>query len=110
MPPAHPLLAAGEVATLVLGGAVTAAAGRAYRRTNDPSLRALTTGFGLLTLGALLGGLLHWTGAVPLGRGQAVQSLLTGAGLAVIVHSLLLDDHRDRVRTRPDDEPFDGTG
>lgn len=110
MPPTHPLLAAGEVATLILGGTVTAAAGRAYRRTNDPSLRALTVGFGLVTLGALCGGLLHWTGTVSLVRSQAVQSLLTGTGLAVIVHSLLLDDHRDQPRDCRDDEPFDGTG
>lgn len=109
MTPAHPLLTAGEVATLLLGGAVTAAAGRAYRRTNDPSLRALTVGFGLVTLGALVGGLLHWTGPVRLARAQAAQSLLTGAGLAVIVYSLLLDDNRDRSASRGDEGPLNGT-
>lgn len=109
MTPAHPLLTAGEVATLLLGGAVTAAAGRAYRRTNDPSLRALTVGFGLVTLGALVGGLLHWTGTVRLARAQAAQSLLTGAGLAIIVYSLLLDDNRDRSASRGDEGPLNGT-
>jgi hypothetical protein len=81
-------------------------AGRTGARTIS-SLRALTAGFGLVTLGALLGGLLHWTGVVSLIRGQAVQSLLTGAGLAVIVHSLLLDDHRDR--SHKDEGPFKRT-
>jgi TRAP-type C4-dicarboxylate transport system permease small subunit len=78
--------------TLVLGGLITYYSYQAYQRTAANELRTLTIGFGIITLGAFLGGLLH------LGVTQFVQvelvvpvfieSLLITTGLGVILYSL----------------------
>jgi len=90
--PSEPLLVATKLATLALGSVIAVVAHRAYRRTGNQSLRALALGFGLLATGAVAAGLLHVSGALSLAESQTVQSLCTAAGLAVIVHSLLIDD------------------
>ncbi|NEU56339.1 hypothetical protein [Halorussus sp. MSC15.2] len=46
-----------KTVTLALGGTIPYFALRAYRRTNVPALRVLVVGFGLVTLGTVLGGL-----------------------------------------------------
>jgi len=78
------------VKTLVLlvGGAVTYYAAKAYRRTGDPSLRALAVGFGLITVGVLLAGFTFELLNVALGVGVLVESLFVLAGLSVIGYSL----------------------
>ncbi len=81
--------------TLLLGAAITYFALKAYRRTGSPALRALTVGFGVVTLGSLL------AGAVDRGFGGvlvvdataalAVESALTAVGFAVILYSLFVE-------------------
>ncbi len=73
---------------LVLGGAITYFAYKAYSRTGDNSLRGLMAGFGLVTSGALFGGIAHQLFDVPLGTGIVINSGLTAAGFAVITYSL----------------------
>ncbi|MFB6206252.1 MAG: hypothetical protein ABEJ05_06990 [Haloglomus sp.] len=90
--PSEPLLAATKLATLTLGSVIAVVAQRAYRRTGNRSLRALAVGFGLLATGAIAAGLLHTVLDVSIIQSQTVQSLFTAAGLAVIVHSLVVDD------------------
>lgn len=78
--------------TLVLGGLITYYSYRAYQRTGASELRTLSVGFGIITVGAFLGGLLH------LGVNQFIElelvvpvfieSLLITAGLGVILYSL----------------------
>ena len=80
-----------KTAILVLGGSITYYALRAHRRTGDPSLRALAIGFGIVTAGALLGGLLHQVVGLDLAVGIAINSLLTAVGFGGIVYSLFLD-------------------
>jgi len=54
------LIIVAKTAILVLGGSsITYYALRAYGRTGDPSLRALGIGFGVVTIGALIGGVSH---------------------------------------------------
>lgn len=83
-------IAIGVVKTLILltGGIITYYAFKAYRRTNLRSLGALTLGFGLVTLGVLLAGLLSELLGVPLGIGILVESVLTLLGFLVIAYSL----------------------
>jgi uncharacterized membrane protein YeaQ/YmgE (transglycosylase-associated protein family) len=90
--PTESLLATTKLATLVLGTVIAVVAQRAYRRTGNQSLRALAMGFGLLATGAVAAGLLHTALGRSLLESQTVQSLFTAVGLAVIVHSLLVDD------------------
>ncbi|MFB6304610.1 MAG: hypothetical protein ABEH47_05545 [Haloferacaceae archaeon] len=84
------LLTATKAVTLALGALITYLAAKAYLRTGATALRSLALGFALVTLGALLGGLLHQTGT-EFALSQHVQSLFTAAGFAVLVHSLYAD-------------------
>ncbi|WP_135824682.1 DUF7521 family protein [Halorussus ruber] len=74
--------------TLVLGGLITYFAFKAYRRTGAQALRALALGFGTVTLGSLLAGvvdrLLDTAGTSAL----VVESALTAVGFAIILYSL----------------------
>lgn len=80
--------------TLVLGAAITYFSFRAYRRTGASSLRALTVGFGVVTLGALLAGALDLVETVGIVSNLdstwalAVESVFTAVGFAIILYSL----------------------
>ncbi|WP_200530727.1 hypothetical protein [Halorubrum sp. LN27] len=80
-----------KTAILVLGGSITYYALRAYGRTGNPSLRALGIGFGVVTVGALIGGVSHQIIGSSLAVGIAINSLLTAVGFAVIVYSLTVE-------------------
>ena len=85
----HPnLIVAFKTVTLLLGGLITYFAFKAYRRTGSSALRALSVGFGIVTAGALLAGLvdqvLHYQALDAL----LVESALTVVGFAIILYSL----------------------
>jgi len=80
-----------KTAILVLGGSITYYALRAYGRTGNRSLRALGIGFGVVTVGALIGGVSHQIIGSSLAVGIAINSLLTAIGFAVIVYSLTVE-------------------
>ncbi|MFK5603100.1 MULTISPECIES: hypothetical protein [unclassified Haloferax] len=76
---------------LVLGGLITYFSYKAYRNTGAASLRALALGFGVVTLGAMLGGALDVILNVDLATGLLIDSVLTLIGFAVITYSLYVD-------------------
>jgi hypothetical protein len=76
---------------LVLGGAITYFAYKAYSRTGDPSLRGLMIGFGFVTAGALFGGIAHQLFELALDTGIVINAGLTAAGFAVITYSLYVE-------------------
>ncbi|WP_144922664.1 DUF7521 family protein [Halorubrum salsamenti] len=80
-----------KTAILALGGSITYYALRAYGRTGNPSLRALGIGFGIVTIGALIGGVSHQIIGSSLAVGIAINSLLTSIGFGVIVYSLTVE-------------------
>lgn len=80
-----------KIATLVLGGLITYYAYKAYRRTRAPSLRALSIGFSVVTVGALVAGLVHQFTPIDILYSVLVQSLLTAVGFGVIMYSLYAD-------------------
>jgi hypothetical protein len=89
----HPfVITALKTLTLLLGGTITLFAYRAYRRTGIPALRALTIGFGVVTVGTLLAGAVDLL-APGLERETAliVESSLTVVGFAVILYSLYVE-------------------
>lgn len=75
--------------TLVVGGLVTLLAFRAKRRTGSKSLEALTAGLGCITIGTLVGGLLHQSGLAPLLVGVTVHSLSIAVGFLFLGWSLI---------------------
>ncbi|EMA66477.1 hypothetical protein C461_10568 [Halorubrum aidingense JCM 13560] len=85
------LIIVAKTAILLLGGSITYYALRAYGRTGDPSLRALSIGFGIVTVGALIGGVSHQIIGTDLAVGIAIDSLLTAVGFGVIVYSLYVE-------------------
>lgn len=77
----------GKTATLVLGGLVTHATFRAYRRTGSRHLRTLCLGFGVVTLGALLAGVVDQLSAFDPSWALLVESLLTATGFLVVAYA-----------------------
>jgi len=76
---------------LVLGGLITYFSWKAYRKTGTDALRALGLGFGVITLGALLGGTLDFILGVSLATGILIDAILTFVGFAIIMYSLYVD-------------------
>lgn len=74
--------------TLVLGATITYFAYRAYQRTGARSLRFLAVGFGVVTLGSLLAGVLDLVFGYGQSTALVLESALTALGFAVIVYSL----------------------
>lgn len=81
------------VKTLVLlvGGTITFFAYKAYRRTNQQALKLLAIGFGLVTLGFVLAGVLYELLSISLYLGILLESLLMLAGFLVIAYSLYVN-------------------
>lgn len=78
--------------TLVLGGMITYFGFRAYRRTGARSLRALTAGFGFVTVGSLLAGVADVVFGTPLEVGLFIESSLIAIGFGIIVYSLYVTE------------------
>lgn len=94
------VLIAAKTMTLAFGSALTYLSYRAYRRTRSRALRALATGIGLLTFGALLSGLLHQFAGIGLRASVGIQSVFTAVGFAVMTYSLFADITDESSRTR----------
>lgn len=73
---------------LIVGGIITYFAYKAYRRTRQRPLGYLAAGFGTVTLGLVLAGLLYELLSVPLAVGILIESLLSLVGFVVIAFSL----------------------
>jgi hypothetical protein len=84
-------LVAVKTGTLLLGSLITFLSFKAHRRTGSPALRALSVGFGLVTIGALLAGVGHQFTSLSLTHSVVIESALTFLGFAVIVYSLYAD-------------------
>lgn len=78
------------VKTLVLlvGSVITYFSFKAYRRTRQRALGYLATGFGIVTLGLVLAGLVYELLNVPLAIGILIESLLALVGFTIIAYSL----------------------
>ena len=85
------LVVALKTITLVLGGLITFFSLKAYRRTDSPALRALTIGFGAVTLGSLVAGVLDRLVVTNPEYALAVESALTAVGFGVILYSLYVE-------------------
>jgi hypothetical protein len=77
--------------TLLLGALITYFSFKTYRRTGARSLRALAAGFGVVTLGSLLAGVLDQVFRLQLQIGLFVESSLLAVGFAIIVYSLYVE-------------------
>jgi hypothetical protein len=78
--------------TLLLGGLITYFGYRAWRRTGARSLRALTAGFGFVTVGSLLAGVADVLFGTPIEVGLLIESSLIAIGFGIIVYSLYVTE------------------
>ncbi|MEF8779625.1 MAG: hypothetical protein V5A46_02950 [Haloferacaceae archaeon] len=85
------VLVVSQTAIVVLGGSISYFAFKAYNRTANPALRALSIGFGIVTVGAVSAGVLHHGLNVGLQAGIAINSVLTAVGFAVVTYSLYVE-------------------
>ncbi|WP_117365580.1 DUF7521 family protein [Natrarchaeobaculum sulfurireducens] len=81
-------LAVVKTLMLVVGSVITYFAFKAYRRTRQRALGMLAVGFGLVTLGFVLAGMLYEILGVSLEMGILLESLLVLTGFIVIAYSL----------------------
>ena len=81
-------IVATKTVSLVLGSLITYFSFQAYRRTGATALRALAVGFGIVTLGAAVAGILDLFTSVQLLHGVLVHSTLTMVGFLFITYSL----------------------
>lgn len=93
IPSAQVGIVVAKTLTLVMGGLITYFSYKTYQRTDAPQHRWLTLGFGIITVGALLGGLLdlavsRYFAEDLLYTSIFVSSTLTAVGLGVILYSL----------------------
>ena len=77
-----------KTVTLVLGGMITYLSLKAYRRTGVGALRALALGFGMITLGSLVAGVVDQFMAIETSYALITESALTAIGFGVILYSL----------------------
>lgn len=82
------LILAFKTLTLLLGGLITSLAYRSYNRTRSRSLGALAVGFGIITLGVFLGGVVDLLLDAGFQLGVLIESGLIAVGFVVIVYSL----------------------
>jgi len=94
MSPHLTLVAGLKTLTLVMGGLITYFAYKAYRRTDADALGALALGFAVVTVGALVAGVVDQLLGGPVGPvpprefALLIESALTAAGFGVILYSL----------------------
>jgi len=81
------LIIAFKTITLVLGGLITYFAYKSYRRTKSRALGALAVGFGIVTFGTILAGVVDQVLA-DFELGLLIESGLIALGFLVIVYSL----------------------
>ncbi|QRV16587.1 MULTISPECIES: DUF7521 family protein [Haloterrigena] len=81
-------LAVVKTLILLVGSFITFLAFKAYRRTRQRALGLLAAGFGLVTLGLVLAGLLYEILGVSLMMGILLESLLMLVGFVIIAYSL----------------------
>lgn len=79
-----------RVADLLLGIATTGIAFRAYRRTDARYLRDATLGFGIVTVGIFIEGVLYQWTSLGLTEVHVVESITIGIGLVILLRSFLL--------------------
>ncbi|MFB6153729.1 MAG: hypothetical protein ABEJ27_05710 [Halodesulfurarchaeum sp.] len=80
-----------KAVSLALGALITYFAARAHGRTGSNALRALAVGFGLVTIGALVAGVLDQLLIANRTLALLVESGFTTLGFAVIFYSLYVD-------------------
>lgn len=79
-----------KILALLLGGLITYLAFKAYRTAGARSLGALSVGFGIITAGTFLAGVVNQVLGASFQISQLIESALIAVGFLVIVYSLYM--------------------
>lgn len=77
-----------KTATLLIGGLITYLAAKAARKTGSSGLTYLAVGFGIVTFGSLLAGVVDQLLVVDGSQALVIENALTTVGFAIIAYSL----------------------
>lgn len=86
--PIRTLLVVVRLAVLLLGLLITYYSVEAYRRTRAPYLRSTAMGFGVITVGVFVEGLLFEVLGLDLAVVHVVESLAIGTGFVILLVAL----------------------
>lgn len=82
------ILAAVKLVIVAFGGLITYYAVKAYRNQGQRQFGFLAAGFGIATLGAALGGIVHEIIGTELAVGVIVEGVFVAVGFGLIAYSL----------------------
>lgn len=84
----HEPLIVGKLGVLLLGLFISYQAYRGYRRNHSPAMAYLAVGFALISIGTATEGLLFELFHFDIFVAGTVQTVVSGAGMLVILYSL----------------------
>lgn len=92
----HEPLIVGKLVVLLLGLFIATKAYRGFRRHHSTAMAYLAVGFGLISVGTAIEGLLFELAEVDIFLASAIQTVIAASGMLVILYSLY-GDHPRRV-------------
>lgn len=84
----HEPLIIGKVGVLLVGLFISYQAYRGYRRNQSPAMLYLGVGFALISVGTAIEGVLFEVFEIDIFLAGTVQTVVSGAGMLVILYSL----------------------
>lgn len=86
--PINTLIAVTNAIILILGAVITLTARKAYIRSGSPAMKTFAIGFGIITTGAIMGGIVHHLLSLSISQSILIQSSLTALGFVFLWISL----------------------
>lgn len=87
----HPELVVAKVVTMLLGFLIAVQAYRGYRQHDNWVMLYVAVGFAIISLGAIIEGLLFDVIQMDIFRAGAIQTTIVALGMLVILYSLYAD-------------------
>jgi hypothetical protein len=88
----HVELVVAKLVTLALGAAIAVEAYRGYRRHDSWPMLYLAVGFAIISVGAIVEGLLFDVLKLSIFTSGAIQTAIVAVGMAVVLYSLHADE------------------
>lgn len=92
----HEPLIAAKLLVLTIGLFISYLAYRGYRRHGSSAMYYLAVGFGLVSVGTVIEGLLFEVAGVEIITASTIQTVIVAAGMLVVLYSLY-GDHTRRL-------------
>ncbi|QZA89612.1 hypothetical protein K0C01_05660 [Salinarchaeum sp. IM2453] len=84
----HPELTIAKTVVMLLSGVIAVHAYRSYRRMGGTAMLYVAVGFSLVSVAALVEGMLYELGIFSLHQASAIQTSITAIGIGFVLYSL----------------------